>query len=98
LEGAVTKKEIIDVIRDQLDMTRKAAEGVLESALEIIKEELEQGREVMISGFGKWSVLKKKARRGRNPKTGEVLMIRGRKVITFKVSSKLKTAVQAEAE
>jgi len=70
----------------------------LESTLDILKEELEQGREIMISGFGKWSVRKKEPRRGRNPQTGEVLTIRGRKVITFKVSTKLKKAVQAEAE
>jgi len=94
----VTKKEITDAIKEQLDMTRKEVEGVLESTLEIIMEELEQGREVMISGFGKWSVLTKRPRRGRNPQTGEAITIKGRKVIAFKVSSKLKTAVQVEAE
>ncbi len=94
----MTKKEIIDEIQDQLDMTRKEAEGVLETALEIIKEELEQGREVMISGFGKWSVLMKKPRRGRNPHTGEVITITGRKVVSFKVSPKLKQAFHAEGD
>jgi len=57
-------------------------------------EELEQGREVMISGFGRWSVLTKRSRRGRNPQTGEAIMITGRKVVTFKVSPKLKKALQ----
>lgn len=92
----MTKKEIIDEIRDQLDMTQKEAEAALESALEIIKKELEQGREVMISGFGKWSVLTKKPRRGRNPQTGEAITITGRKVVSFKVSPKLKQAFHAE--
>lgn len=92
----MTKKEIIDEIRDQMDMTQKEAERVLVSTLEVIKEQLEQGREVMISGFGIWSVRIKKPRRGRNPQTGEVLMIAGRKVITFKSSQILKKTVQVE--
>lgn len=92
----MTKKEIINEIRDQLDMTQKEAKEAVESTLEIIKEELEQGREVMISGFGKWSVLTKKPRRGRNPQTGEAITITGRKVVTFKMSPKLKQAFQIE--
>ncbi|MGV8080357.1 MAG: integration host factor subunit alpha [Syntrophales bacterium] len=94
----MTKKEIIDEIRGQLDMTQKEANEAVESTLEIIKEELEQGREVMISGFGKWSVLTKKPRRGRNPQTGEAITITGRKVVTFKVSPKLKQAFHAEGD
>jgi len=90
----VTKKEIVDELRDQMEMTRKDAETVLESALEIIKEELEQGRSVMILGFGEWSVLTKRARKGRSPKTGEALTIKGRKVVTFKSSQTLKSPFQ----
>ena len=84
------------MIHDQMDMTRKEAESILESALEIIKEELSKGQEVMISGFGKWTVLTKKPRKGRNPKTGEALTIKGRKVITFKTSLKLRSDLQQE--
>jgi len=94
----VRKQELIEAIRDQLDMTRKEAEGVLVNTLEIIKEELVQGREVMITGFGKWSVRTKKARRGRNPKTGEALTIKGRKVVTFKISPKLRKTFQADGD
>ena len=90
----MTKKDIITLIGDQLGMTLKEAESVLESALEIIKEELSKGQEVMISGFGKWYVLSKKPRRGRNPQTGDVLTISGRKVISFKSSLKLKKEIQ----
>ena len=88
------KKDLIILLHDQLDVTRKEAESVLESALEIIKEELSKGQEVMISGFGKWYVLSKKPRRGRNPQTGEGLTISGRKVISFKSSMKLKDEIQ----
>jgi len=92
----MTKTDIITLIADQLDMTRKEAESVLERALEIIKEELSKSREVMISGFGKWSVLTKKPRKGRNPQTGEALVIKGRKVLTFKTSAKLRNDLQQE--
>ena len=90
----MTKTDIITLISDQFDMTRKEADSILESALEIIKEELSKGQEVMISGFGKWYVLTKKLRRGRNPHTGEPLMISGRKVVTFKTSIKLRDVLQ----
>jgi len=76
----------------------RTAEGVLVNTLEIIKEELEQGKAVMISGFGKWSVLKKKARRGRNPHTGEAIAITGRRVVSFKESPKLKKTLQESVE
>ena len=92
------KKVIVDEIRDQLDMTHKESKGAVESTLEIIKEELEQGREVMISEFGKWSVRTKRARRGRNPITGEAMTIKGRKVVTFKVSPKLRKTFQTEGD
>jgi len=75
-------------------MTRKEASKILESVLEVIKEELVQGGELMISGIGKWSVRTKKARRGRHPKTGETITIRGRKVVFFKTSAKLKRELQ----
>lgn len=94
----MNKIGIIDVLSEELNMTRKEASMVLESALEIIKEELVQGREVMISGFGKWQVRMKKPRRGRNPKTGETITIRGRKVVTFKTSVKFKKDIQNDRE
>ncbi|MGV8080956.1 MAG: integration host factor subunit alpha [Syntrophales bacterium] len=89
------KTDIINMLATELNMSRKEATMALESALEIIKEELTQGREVMISGFGKWQVRTKKPRRGRNPKTGETITIRGRKVISFKISQKLKKDLQS---
>ena len=58
--------------------------------LELIKKALESGEDVMISSFGKFCVKKKKERRGRNPATGEEMMLRPRKVVTFKWSGKLK--------
>jgi integration host factor subunit alpha len=61
--------------------------------LEIIKKSLESGEDVLISGFGKFCVKKKKQRRGRNPATGKDMMLRPRKIVTFKWSGKLKDKV-----
>jgi integration host factor subunit alpha len=65
----------------------------VETLLEIIKKSLESCEDVLISGFGKFCVKKKKERRGRNPATGEDMMLRPRKIVTFKWSGKLKDKV-----
>ncbi|MEA3437923.1 MAG: integration host factor subunit alpha [Thermodesulfobacteriota bacterium] len=63
---------------------------IVESLFELIKKTLASGENVMISGFGKFSVKEKKKRKGRNPATGENLMLKPRKVVTFKCSGKLR--------
>ena len=87
---ALTKAEIIDSIQDQFGFPKNKSSEMFESFLEIIKQTLENGEDVMISGFGKFCVNEKRERRGRNPKTGESVMIAPRRVITFKCSPKLK--------
>jgi len=66
---------------------------IVETLLEIIKKSLESGEDVLISGFGKFCVKKKKQRRGRNPATGEDMMLAPRKIVTFKWSGQLKNKV-----
>lgn len=90
------KRDLIALVHEELDITYKEAKSAVESTLEIIKEELEQGRAVTIPGFGKWFVLTKRSRLGRNPQTGEAMMIKGRVVVSFKVSLKLKQVVQSK--
>jgi integration host factor subunit alpha len=63
---------------------------IVESLLELIKSALESGEDVLISGFGKFCIQEKKKRKGRNPATGEDLMLKKRRVVTFKCSSKLR--------
>jgi integration host factor subunit alpha len=87
---ALTKIEIVNMLCEHADMPRKDCVTLVESFFDIIKSELEKGNSVMISGFGRWSVNSKKARRGRDPRTGKDLTIRARKVVTFKPSSVLK--------
>ncbi len=86
---ALTKSEIVTSVHD-LGFTKKKSVEVIESLLEIIKRTLESSEDVLISGFGKFCVKDKAKRKGRNPATGEDLMLRGRRVVTFKCSGKLR--------
>ena len=89
---ALTKNEIISKVHD-MGFTRKQSAQVIESILEIIKGSLTVGEDVLISGFGKFCVRHKRSRRGRNPATGEDLILPERKVVTFKCSGKLKEKI-----
>ena len=86
---ALTKSDIVASIHD-LGLTKKKSVEVIEGLLEIIKRSLESSEDVLISGFGKFCVKDKAKRKGRNPATGEDLMLRGRRVVTFKCSGKLR--------
>jgi integration host factor subunit alpha len=89
---ALTKSEIVTSVHD-LGFTKKKSVEVIESLLEIIKRTLESSEDVLISGFGKFCVKDKAKRRGRNRATGEDLMLRGRRVVTFKCSGKLRQKI-----
>ncbi len=89
---ALTKSEIVASVHD-LGFTKKQSVEVIESLLEIIKRTLESSEDVLISGFGKFCVKDKAKRRGRNPATGEDLTLRGRRVVTFKCSGKLRNKI-----
>ena len=80
---ALTKAAIIDRMTAELDIPKVKSIHVVESLLETIKAALESGDDVLISGFGKFCVKDKAARRGRNPATGEDAMLRARRVVTF---------------
>ena len=87
---SLTKIDIIDSIYENLGIPKKECVSIVESVFEIIKDDLDKGNDVMISGFGKWSVKAKRERKGRNPQTGAALMIDARRVVTFKPSSVLR--------
>jgi integration host factor subunit alpha len=87
---SMTKIDIIQSVYENLDIPKKDCGRIVESLFDIMKDELYKGRDVMISGFGKWTVKAKKARRGRNPQTGKVLLIDARKVVTFRPSHTLR--------
>ena len=92
---SLTKIDITEAVRDKFGMPKKECASIIESLFAIIKADLNNGNDVMISGFGKWTVLKKKARNGRNPKTGKAMTIAARKVVTFKSSKVLRNVVNS---
>jgi integration host factor subunit alpha len=87
---ALTKAHLIETIAEQNGFTRKKSTETVETILEIIKSTLASGDDVLISGFGKFCVKEKRERRGRNPATGEDLILAPRRVVTFRCSGKLK--------
>ncbi|KJS30775.1 MAG: DNA-binding protein [Desulfatitalea sp. BRH_c12] len=91
----LTKAQIIKSITDQNGYTRVQATEVLEMLIEIMKSTLASGDDILISGFGKFCVHNKAQRKGRNPATGETLMLDARKVVTFKGSGKLRTRINS---
>jgi len=82
----MTKAEIIARVYEKVGFSKKEATDVVEATFEIIKGCLERGEKVKISGFGNFVVHSKRPRKGRNPQTGEEIVIGGRKVLTFKAS------------
>ena len=89
---ALTKAEIIEDLR-KIGSTRKRSGEILESLMEIIKKTLENGEGVLISGFGKFCLRKKDKRRGRNPATGDDLILGERRVVTFNCSPVLRKKI-----
>jgi len=93
---ALTKAEIIESIHDQLGLPKKNCADLFESLLEIIKSSLTDGEDVLVSGFGKFCVKDKRERRGRNPATGNDMMLDQRRVITFRCSSVLRNKINGQ--
>ena len=90
LSGTLTKAHIIDAVAERNGFTHKKSIETVDILLKLIKQSLESGDDVLISGFGKFCVKKKKKRRGRNPATGEDMMLAPRKRVTFRSSKKLR--------
>jgi len=88
--STLTKSGIIDEIVLGTGLSRKEASEAIETFIDIIKGQLDGGQSVSISGFGKWKVRDKNARRGRNPQTGEEIIITPRRVVTFSLSNVLR--------
>ena len=93
----LTKANIINQVHDSNPkMTKTEAREALEIILRIIKSSLENAEDVLLSGFGKFNVKAKSARKGRNPHTGETVMLEARKVVTFKPSGLLREKVNGK--
>jgi len=91
--GKITKASMVNTIAETNGYTQKKSAEIVEIILEQIKHSLENGEDVLISGFGKFCVQQKRERRGRNPSTGEEMMMRPRKRIVFRCSGKLRQKI-----
>jgi integration host factor subunit alpha len=92
---SITKKELTDLIYDKMGISQNECYELVKRFFDIIKDELIRGDDVMISGFGRWSVKKKRARNGRNPQTGRSITIGARKVVTFRSSEMLRSKMNS---
>ena len=94
----MTKADIIEAVYEKVGgFSKKEAAEIVESVFNQIKETLERGEKIKISGFGNFIVREKKARIGRNPQTGEEITISARRVLTFKPSQVLKNILNPQA-
>ena len=94
---ALTKAEMAEHLFEELGLNKREAKEMVEMFFEEIRQSLEQGAQVKLSGFGNFDLREKKQRPGRNPKTGEEIPISARRVVTFKAGQKLKQRVEAYA-
>lgn len=95
--GALTKAQLSDLLFDQLGLSKREAKDMVDAYFDLIAESLVKGEDVKLSGLGNFQVRTKAPRPGRNPRTGELIPIEARRVVTFHASSKLKDQIQPEA-
>jgi integration host factor subunit alpha len=91
--ATITKADLVEAVHQKMGFSKKESSEIVERVFETMKHTLEGGDGLKISGFGKFDVRRKNARRGRNPKTEDTLIIPARTVVTFKASQVLKATV-----
>jgi integration host factor subunit alpha len=89
----LTKNHLISAVAEANGYPRNKSAELIETLLELIKSKLASGEDVLISGFGKFCIKEKKERRGRNPATGEGMMLEPRRVVTFRCSRQLRDKI-----
>ncbi len=94
--STLTKAELAETLFEQVGLNKRESKDLVETFFEQIRDALARGQHVKLSGFGNFQVRDKPARPGRNPKTGEVIPICARRVVTFHASQKLKLAVETQ--
>ena len=91
---AITKAEMAERLFQQVGLNKREAKDFVDAYFEVVREALERGDQVKLSGFGNFELRKKNQRPGRNPKTGEEIPISARRVVTFRPGQKLKLRVE----
>ncbi len=93
--GTLTRADLAEAVHQEVGLTRQDCAGLVERTLDLIAEALQGGETVKLSGFGVFQVREKRARMGRNPKTGEPATIDPRRVISFRASQVMKARIEA---
>ena len=96
MHGTLTKADLITAIQTENGYTYNKSSDIVESLLNIIKRTLASGEDVLITGFGKFQVREKSERRGRNPATGDGMVLPARRVITFKCAATLRERINSD--
>ena len=91
----LTKAELAELLYEQLGLNKREAKDFIDEFFELITQRVAQGLDVKISGFGNFQVRTKQARPGRNPRTGEPVMVEARRAVTFHASNSLKSEINA---
>jgi integration host factor subunit alpha len=92
---ALTKAQLSDLLFEQIGLNKRESKDMIDAFFDLIAENLVQGQDVKITGFGNFQIRTKAPRPGRNPRTGEAIPIDARRVVTFHASPKLKEQIQA---
>ena len=92
---ALTKAHLADLLYQQIGLNKREAKDLVDAFFELLVTQLNQGEDIKITGFGNFQVRTKAGRPGRNPRTGELIPIEPRRVVTFHPSQKLKDQIQA---
>jgi integration host factor subunit alpha len=90
----ITKTTIIEKISEKINLTPSQAKDTVEHLLEIMKSTLASGEDIMLSGFGKFQVNEKAARKGRNPATGKDMILKKRRTVTFNAAGALRDKIK----
>ena len=94
----LTKAHIVEALLAKYIFTKTQSAQIIDTLFELIKQSLQNGEDVLVSGFGKFSVKGKHGHRGRNPQTGEPMMLPPRNVVTFRCSDVLRAAMNGEGD
>ena len=92
----ITKADIVEYLHTQLGLNKSESKKLIEDFFDEIKDSLARNEEVKLSGFGNFELLNKKSRPGRNPKTGEDVIISARRVVTFRAGNKLRKKIDSQ--
>ena len=92
-EGTLTKIDLVNNLHDRLGLSKTQCADIVDLLFEEMKKCLTRGEDLKLSGFGNFEIRQKKERKGRNPKTGNSMMLPPRRVVTFKISNLLKELV-----